>query len=100
MAKLDTQALTEKAIELHGLSPDPSGDADYVGEKGQFIVAGDPSEFKAAFKRLKMLKGYRWIVINREDLFGANTLSIGSKAGILDADGNVLKNADIPRKKV
>ena len=29
-----------------------------------------------------------------------NTLSIDSKAGILDADGNVLKNADIPRKKV
>lgn len=100
MSRLDTEALTQKAIELHGASPDPSGEADLVAERGQIVVAGDPSEFKDAFKRLKKLSGYRWIVINRDDLFAANTLSIGSKAGILDAEGKVLKAADMPRKKV
>ena len=100
MSRLDTAALTQKAIELHGASPDPSGEADLVAERGQIVVAADPSEFKAAFKRLKKVNGYRWIVINRDDLFAANNLSIGSKAGILDADGNVLKAADLPRKKI
>jgi len=43
--------------------------------------------------------GYRWLVINRDDLFAANSLSIGSKAGIIDAEGNVLKAPDLPRRK-
>ncbi|MDH3307976.1 MAG: hypothetical protein OEO77_10710 [Acidimicrobiia bacterium] len=64
------------------------------------MVAADPGSFKAAFKTLKKIEGYRWIVINREDLFAANTLSIGSKAGILDATGDVLKSADLPRKRL
>lgn len=100
MARLDQEQLTAAAIASLGAEPDPSGQADLVCEKGSVVVAADVATFKAAFKRLKKVDGYRWIVINREDLFGANTLSIGSKAGILDADGGVLKNADIPRKKV
>ena len=55
---------------------------------------------KAAFKRIKKVEGYRWVMINKEDLFAANTLSLGSKAGMITADGEVLKNADIPRRKV
>ena len=47
-----------------------------------------------------LIDGYRWVAINRDDLFGANPLSIGSKIGILDAGGRILKNADSPRKKV
>ena len=58
------------------------------------------SEFKDDFERLKKLSGYRWIVINRDDLVAINTLSIGSKAGILDAEGKVLKAADMPRRRV
>lgn len=100
MAKLDTAALSERFAEREGATPDESGAADLIAERGSVVVAGDPSEFKKAFKRLKKVDGYRWIVINRDDLFAANNLSIGSKAGILDADGNVLKAADVPRKKL
>lgn len=65
--------------------------------QGSVVVAADAGDMKAAFKRLKKCDGYRWIVINRDDLFAANTLSIGSKAGIMDADGKILKAADLPR---
>lgn len=98
--RLDTAALTEAVAAAIGAEPDPSGEGDLISDRGVVVVAGDPSEFKAAFKRLKKVKGYRWIAINREDLFAANTLSIGSKAGIMDATGASLKAADLPRKKV
>lgn len=98
MARLDQAALTAKALEIFEAEIDPSGAADMVGEKGSIIVAADVSDFKAAFKRIKKVPGYRWVVINREDLFGANPLSLGSKAGLMDAEGNVLKAADIPKK--
>ena len=100
MSRLDTAALAAKLVEREGATPDESGAADYVSDRGSIVIAGDSSELKSAFKRLKKVDGYRWIVINREDLFAANPLSLGSKAGILDADGNVLKAADIPRKRV
>ena len=64
------------------------------------MVAAEPAGFKAAFDRLKKIDGYRWLVINRDDLFAANTLSIGTKAGIVDAAGTVLKAADLPRPRV
>lgn len=98
MARYDQEAFVAHAQSLLEAQPDPSGQADLVGEKGAIVVAAKPEDFKAAFKRLKKVPGYRWIVIHREDLFLANTLSLGSKAGILDEDGKVLKAADIPRK--
>lgn len=100
MAKLDQAALTAAITAVTGATPDPTGQADLVSDKGNMVVAADMNDFKAAFKRLKTIDGYRWIVINRSDLFGANTLSIGSKAGILDQDGKTLKAADVPRKKM
>ena len=100
MARLDQDQLTAAAAAFLAAEPDPTGKADLVGEKGSIIVAADPGAMKAAFKRIKKVDGYRWVVINREDLFAANTLSLGSKAGILDADGAVLKQADLPRKRV
>ena len=99
MAKLDQAGLTEAIVGVTGATPDPSGAADLVFDKGNIVVAADPKEYKAAFKRLKKIDGYRWLVINRTDLFAANNLSIGSKAGIMDQDGKILKQADIPRKK-
>lgn len=99
MARLNQDELLAAAAQLLSAEPDPSGQADLVGEKGSIVVAADAGDFKAAFKRLKKVDGYRWIVINRDDLFAANSLSIGSKAGIMDANGSVLKAADIPRKK-
>ncbi len=100
MSRLDTEGLKAAAIELFSATPDESGAADLVSEKGSIVVSADPADFKAAFKRLKKVNGYRWIIINREDLFAANALSIGSKAGILDAEGKMLKAADVPRKRV
>ncbi len=98
--RMDQAALLEAATGFLSAQPDPTGQADLVSEKGAVVVAADANDFKAAFKRLKKVEGYRWIVINREDLFAANTLSVGSKAGIVDQTGNVLKSADIPRKKM
>ena len=100
MARLDQSQLLAAAQAVLSAEPDPSGKADLVSEKGSVVVAADPADMKAAFKRIKKVDGYRWVVINREDLFAANTLSLGSKAGILDAEGSVLKAADIPRKRV
>ncbi len=100
MARLDQAGLLAAATDVFNASPDPSGDADLVCERGALIVVSDPKELKPAFKRAKKLPGYKWVVINRDDLFAANPLSLGSKAGIFDADGNMLKNADVPRKKV
>lgn len=104
MARLDHDALTAAVADAVEASPDPSGVADLVSDKGAvvgaIIVAAQPGDLKGAFKRAKKIDGYRWVAINREDLFGANPLSIGSKVGILDAAGRVLKNADSPRKKV
>lgn len=99
MARLDQDQLVAAAKGFLNAEPDPTGKADLVGEKGSVVVAADPAGMKAAFKRIKKVDGYRWVVINREDLFAANTLSLGSKAGLLDAEGAVLKQADIPRKK-
>ena len=104
MARLDHDGLTAAVAAAVEALPDPSGVADLVSDKGAvvgaIVVAAQPGDLKGAFKRAKKIDGYRWVAINREDLFGANPLSIGSKVGILDAAGRVLKNADSPRKKV
>lgn len=100
MGRLDQDQLMAAAVAFLGAEPDPSGKADLVAEKGSVVVVAEQADIKAAFKRIKKVDGYRWVVINREDLFAANTLSLGSKAGIYDADGAVLKAADIPRRKV
>lgn len=104
MARLDHDALYESISAAVGATPDPSGEADLVFNKGttkgSVIIASSVADLKNAFGRAKKINGYRWVAINRDDLFAANPFSLGSKAGILDAHGKVLKNADIPRKKV
>lgn len=100
MSRLDHAGLTAAVTRALSCVPDETGSADLVFDKGKVVVAADPTEFKAAFSRLKKVDGYRWIAINREDLFAANSLSIGSKAGIVDATGAVLKAADLPRRRM
>ncbi len=99
-ARLNREQLTDAIAAVMSAEPDPTGQADLVGEKGRVIVAAEQAELKDAFKRIKKIDGYRWVAINRDDLFAANTLSIGSKAGIIDAAGKVLKAPDVPRKKM
>ena len=100
MARLNHDELSAAVAAAVGASADTSGTADLVFERGAIVVAAEIRDLKPAFKRAKKIDGYRWVAINRDDLFGANPLSIGSKVGILDADGRILKNADSPRKKV
>jgi hypothetical protein len=80
-------------------SPDPDGQADLVASQGRINVAATGAEIGPAVKRLAPLPGYRWIAINAGDLFSASPLTIGTKVGILDPTGRVLKAADLPRPK-
>ena len=96
--RLGQEALLAAAVRIFDAEPDPSGAADLVCAKGRIVVAADPKSLRAAFKRLKKIDGYRLLVINRDDLFAANPLSIGSKAGIYDATGKTLKAPDLPRR--
>ena len=82
-----------------GAMPDPEGMADLVGRQGHITVAASGSEIGPAIKRLVPLPGYRWVAINGGDLFAASPLTIGTKVGILDQNGRVLKAADLPRPK-
>jgi len=99
MARLDRDALIAAASSALGAGPDPEGTADLVAERGRINVAASAAELKDAVKRLAPLPGYRWIVINPGDLFAASPLTLGTKVGILDPTGRVLKAADLPRPK-
>lgn len=100
MARYTHEQLVEGAKTTFEATEDASGQADLVCEKGSIVVAAAPEDMKGAFKRAKKIDGYRWVLINEGDLFAANTLSLGSKAGMITVDGKILKNADIPRKKI
>jgi hypothetical protein len=97
MARLDRAAIVAKVCAAVGATPDPDGTADLVAERGHINVAASGGELKGAIQRLKTLPGYRWIAINEADLFTASPLTLGTKIGILDPNGRVLKAADLPR---
>lgn len=101
MSRMNAEEMRAVVPEVMGAEPDESGAADFVSEeKGWIIVAAEAGEMKSAFKRIKKVDGYRWVMINKDDLFAANSLSIGSKAGLVTPDGTVLKAADLPRRKI
>jgi hypothetical protein len=99
MSRLDRDAIAAALIEKLSAVPDPEGIADLVASQGLIAIAATPGEIDAALARLKPLQGYRWIAINGSDVFFASPKTIGSKVGILDATGKVLKGADLPRPK-
>ncbi len=99
MARLDRDALVKAISAALAATPDPEGTADLVAERGRMNVAATAAELEAAINRLTPLRGYRWIVINAGDLFAASPLTLGTKVGILDPSGRVLKAADLPRPK-
>jgi len=100
VSRLDQAGLRAAIEQVMSATADETGAADLVSDKGSIIVAAEAADLKAAFKRIKKVDGYRWVAINRADLFAANPLSLGSKAGLVDAEGKVLKAADVPRKKM
>jgi hypothetical protein len=99
MARLDRDALIAAISGVLKASPDPEGVSDLVAEKGHINVAATAADLKSAIQRHAPVRGYRWIVINASDLFAASPLTLGSKVGIMDATGRVLKAADLPRPK-
>lgn len=99
MARLDHEAMVTAISAALGATPDPEGTADLVADRGHINVAASAAELKSAVQRLVPLSGYRWIVINAGDLFAASPLTLGTKVGILDPTGRVLKAADLPRPK-
>lgn len=99
MARMDRDGLLSAISTALKASPDPDGQADLVASQGRINVAATGAEIGPAVKRLAPLPGYRWIAINAGDLFSASPLTIGTKVGILDPTGRVLKAADLPRPK-
>ncbi|HEV8471024.1 MAG TPA: hypothetical protein VGR46_15605 [Candidatus Limnocylindria bacterium] len=99
MARLDRDGLLASAMSALSAVPDPEGISDLVGSKGHINVAASQAEVSAAIRRLSSVAGYRWVVINAADLFAVNPLTMGTKVGILDQTGRVLKAADLPRPK-
>ena len=99
MSRLDRAGIIVALSKSLPAMPDPDGLADLVASQGRINVAATAAEIKPAIERLKPVGGYRWVAINGGDLFSASPLTIGSKIGILDPTGKVLKAADLPRPK-
>nr|MDE0500730.1 hypothetical protein [bacterium] len=99
MSRLTHEELKQAMIEKLAAEPDPSGTADLVCSKGTLGIAENHKQIKKVVKRLRPLMTYRFLVINRADLFAASPATIGTKIGILDAQGSTLKAADLPRKR-
>jgi hypothetical protein len=99
MSRLDRAALLEAIATNLTATPDPAGESDLIASQGRIVIAAEPSALKVAIQRLRPLDGYRWLAINAGDLFAVNPLTIGTKIGILDQNGRVLKAADLPRQR-
>ena len=99
MSRLDKAAIVAALTTKLSAQPDPDGIGDLVAGIGRIAVTATAAEIKPAIDRLKPLPGYKWIAINGGDLFSANPISMGSKVGILDETGRVLKAAVLPRPK-
>jgi hypothetical protein len=99
MSKLDREGLTAAISEKLGATPEPDGSGDLVANQGRIAIVASVAEIDGAIARLKPMAGYKWIAINGGDLFSASPKTIGSKVGIIDSTGKVLKAADLPRPK-
>lgn len=103
MSRMDREAMLAAVSQALPAQPDPDGAADLVANegrvRGRINVAATASEIGPAIDRLKPLDGYRWLAINGGDLFAASPKTIGTKVGILDPSGRILKAADLPRAR-
>jgi hypothetical protein len=99
MSKLDRDGIAAAITEKLGATPDPDGSGDLVASQGRIAIVATVAEIDGAIARLKPMPGYKYIAINGGDLFSASPKTIGSKVGIIDSTGKVLKAADLPRPK-
>ena len=100
MSRLDRDAIAASLTEKLSATPDPDGGPDLIADRGRIAIVPSPAELDAAIARLRPLQGYRWVAINGGDLFSASPKTIGTKIGIIDPAGKILKAADLPRAKV
>lgn len=100
MERLNHEQMVAAATDLFEAIPDETGVADLISNRGRILLAPELGGMKEIFQTAKTIDGYKWVMINSADMVLANTLSIGSKAGIVAADGKVLKNADLPRRTI
>jgi hypothetical protein len=98
MSRLDRASIGAAIAEKLSATEDAEGHADLVASLGRIVIVADVAELKAAIQRLRPLQGYRWLAINANDLFAVSPMTIGTKIGILDQNGRVLKAADLPRQ--
>jgi hypothetical protein len=99
MSRLDRAAILASITTKLAAVPDPDGAADLVASQGRIVILAEPGELRTAIGRLRPLDGYRWLAINAGDLFGVSPMTIGTKIGIMDSNGRVLKAADLPRQQ-
>ena len=99
MSRLDRDALATAVTTKLGASPDEDGSGDLTSSQGRIAIVATPADIDPAIARLRPLQGYRWLAINGGDLFSASPKTIGTKIGIIDQTGKVLKAADLPRPK-
>jgi hypothetical protein len=99
MSRLDRAAIIESLAPKLSATADPDGLVDLVASQGRIVVVPTLGELRGAIDRLKPLDGYRWVAINAGDLFGVSPMTIGTKVGIMDSNGRVLKAADLPRPR-
>jgi len=99
MARADKATIMAALSKSISAEADPEGVTDLVAKQGRINIAADPAEIGGAIDRMKELPGYRWLAINTVDLFAANPKTFGTKVGIMDPSGRVLKAADLPRPK-
>jgi len=99
VSRLDRAGIVAALTAKIQAAPDPDNVVDLVASQGRIAVAATEAEIAPALDRLKPLGGYRWLAINGADLFQASPMTIGTKVGILDHTGRVLKAADLPRPK-
>lgn len=98
MARMSHEQLRDSMISRLDAEADPSEQADLVCAKGSLGIVADRKQIKKTVKRLRKVDGYRYLVINRADLFAVSPATIGTKIGILDGGGSLLKAADLPRR--
>jgi hypothetical protein len=99
MSRLDRDAIGAAITTKLGASPDEDGTGDLVSSQGRIAIVASPADLDPAIARLRPLQGYRWLAINGGDLFSASPKTIGTKIGIMDSTGRILKAADLPRPK-
>jgi len=99
MSRLDHDAIGAALTATLGASPDADGSGDLLAPQGRIAIVASPADIDPAIARLRPLPGYRWLAINGGDLFSASPKTIGTKIGIIDQTGKVLKAADLPRPK-